>query len=356
MVRAAPIAALAALVLGGCSSLDGDGTSEALADVREFFGASDPIRHARLLESHHDRKTFRHEPDLPPAWEACLDEIGVLQDSAYASWRERGAAIYVLARAATSDPGALHRAAAVRALRTIGMPVLAAEDPPSVPGPASEVAAAVSRLPALHAVEDGIHLGAQARADCAALMRVLGDLRPTPPQHQTREESLQALHELRGTLYAVIGETRSALAHADGDVQGAADRALVNLAGQAAFRAFAFAAIHDADARVRTEAYEALGGVRAGEGVPLLALAFRFERVATAKARIVASIADACAAEDGADAGRAAGVPVLIAALDEPASTVRFHGHRGLVALAGQDLGESRSAWIRWWSREKPGP
>jgi hypothetical protein len=354
MLRAALTAALAAAVLGGCSTVEGEGASGTLADIREFFGASDPFRHARLLESHHDRKTFRHEPDLPDAWESCLGEIGVLAESAYANWRERGVAILVLSRVATADPGALHRAAAVRALRTIGTPVLAAEDPPSVPGPESEVAAAVRRLPLLHAPEDGTHLGAEARADCARVLRVLGDLRPTPPASQTREESLQTLRVLQGTLYAVLGETRSALAHADGDVQGEADRAIVNLAAQAAFRSFAYAAIHDADARVRTEAYGALGGLRAGEGVPILALAFRAERVATARAPLVACVADACAADSGA--GRAAGVPVLIAALEDPASTVRFHGHRGLVALAGEDLGGSRAAWIRWWSREKPGP
>lgn len=349
--RSAALAALSALALGGCGTFGGDG--ETFSDLREFFGASDPMRHARRLDSHHDRESYRHAPDTPPTWDACFEEIGVLAASHYANRREIASAVFVLTRVATEDPGALHRAEAVRALRAVAAPMIAAEDPPAVPGAESEVSAAVTRLPELHATKDGIHLGAEAREECAALLRVIGDLRVPPVSAADPRAARKPLRDLRGALLAVLGETRSDLAHREADIRGPADRALANLCAQATLRVFGIAALHDPDARVRGDAYDALGAVRPEIGLPILAAAFRRERTAAARARLVEAV---CVASAEAGDGRAAGVPVLIAALDDPTSTVRFLARRGLTAMAGEDLGEARGPWVRWWNREKPGP
>jgi len=354
MPRAALPAALAAAVLAGCGTLAGEGPGEALAEFREFFGASDPIRHAGRLERHHRLDSFRHDPDLPPTWEACLEEIGVLARSRYADWREIGVAVFVLTRVATEDSGALHRAEAVRALRAIGGRALEEEDPPAVPRAEPEVHAAMARFPILHSREDGTHLGAEAREECARLLGVLGDLRRPPPPVPAPTESAQALRLLYGALHMVLSGTRSDEAHAGPEHRAAADRAIANLSAQAVVRALAAAALHDRDPRVRAEAYDALGTLRPGVGMPILGIAYRRETSGPARARLVRAAAALSASGDGEV--RATGVPILITALDDAAPTVRFHARDGLAAMAGEDLGDAPEPWIRWWSREKPGP
>jgi HEAT repeat protein len=346
---------LAPLLLAGCGSLGGQGAEEAFSDVREFFGASDPVRHARILQGLHDEATWRHQPDVPPTWDACLAEIRTLRESRYADLREAGAAIVFLARCATEDPSALHRAEAVAALLPPARKAREGEDPPAVPGAEDDVGRALKSMVGLHDRELGVHLSPQARADCAAALRTLGDLRIPPPPVASPDEARHAVRILRGTLFAVLAETRSADAHGDGEVRVAADRACANLAVQCVGRSVVAAAQFDADERVRGEAYDALADLLPEGAVETLRSAFGRERSDPARLRLVRALGET--AVRGGEGARAAAVPVLIAALDDDASAVRWNARESLRAVAGRDLGDAASSWIAWWaSREKPGP
>jgi len=48
-------------------------------------------------------------------------------------------------------------------------------------------------------------------------------------------------------------------------------------------------------------------------------------------------------------------IPYLIRGLDHPASRSRPRVVKYLKSLTGQDFGENKTAWIRWWSAQNVG-
>jgi hypothetical protein len=356
MQRTAGILAVAVLlaVAPSCTSLNPESAGEFAGEVAEFLGASDPVKHAGRLETLHDTASFRHVPDEPGTVDRCLAEVRNLAGSDYGTWREAAVATVVLMRVATEDPVALNRGEAVRALERFGTMLGEAEDPPVDPAPEDEISRGLPRLRALHGKEDGLHAGEAEATECAALVRRIGDFHAALPVEASLPEVRLRLKILRGTLRAVLIETRSEAAHADVAVKSGIDRAAVNL-GVQAVRVAAFAAmVYDPDDRVREEGATAIGRIRAPGAAAMLKFAFTRERDATVRRRLVQSLGTAAAAGDRQV--RDLAIPVLVLALEDDDRSVGWNARDALRVLAGKDLGDRAEPWILWWdgARQKP--
>jgi len=348
-IPAALALALAGIASAGCETLSSEGAGEVADDVAEFFGASRPARHVERLDRLHDTATFAHRPDLPPAYEACLEEIGILSRCEYASWRDASGAAFILARAATEDPASLHRGEAAAGLARLGEWFAESEEPPADgPTPEAEAAAALDGLRRTHAAAKGRgHDGAA----CEARYRRLAGFRIPLAADPAAEDLRRSLKNLRGILLGVLLESRED----PGDAAAAAvDPALVNLGVQVVRTALAGTLLHDGDPRVRGEASDGLGRV-GGAGIPaLLATAYRRETDTGVRRRVVGAAGALAAKTGGTDRGEA--VRILLAALDDDDRTARLRARGVLRELAGRDLGEKAGPWIEWWATAGAGP
>jgi hypothetical protein len=345
---AASALAFAAAASAGCASLASGDLATFSDDVAEFFGADLPARHVERLERLHDGTTFAHRPDLPATYDDCFGEIRALADSGYDDWRDASGAVFLLARAATEDDAALHRAEAVRGLASVGAYFAGSEDPaPAKPITGTEVAAALDRLRRIHAEagKTGRH-----GDECRALLRRIADFRipiPGEPGDALLQAGLrQDLRVLRGTLLGVLVESRP-----DGEE---ADQTLVNLGAPIARTAVAAALLYDVDPRVRSEAAAALGGLGGERPGGILRNAYGRESDDAVRRRVVIAAGRVAAVAKGSD--REGAVQVLLAALDDDDRTARLRARDALRESAGEDLGEAQGPWVEWWARAGAGP
>jgi len=346
-LRSCVVAALAAVP--GCASINDVQPREILDSITEFLGQSNPSKHVRRLVALHDTGTFRHDPDLPPTYDACVEEVRILGGSDYGTWRDVAVSTFFVTRVAVDDQAALNRGEAVRALVRLGGMVAGAEDPPEGAGaPEKEVSDALQRLRAIHG-PGGVHdpPGPETAGECAALVHRIGDLRLDDPTGATTSDLRYRLGILRGFLNILVA---TGLADEDRspEATAAVDRTVINIAAQAARLSLLAAARSDERAEVRAAAADALGAIGAGRAIPGLAAALRTERTAAVRREAVQSLGVLAGAGEAEAAGA---VPSLLSALEDDDRSVRFNAREALAALAGKDLGEERAPWIEWWVR-----
>ncbi len=356
MRRSRIAAALLALAAGvpACASLNPSGAGEFLGEVAEFLGSSNPVRHASLLEALHDTDGTHHVPDEPGTVDHCLKEVRVLASSDYGSWREVAVAAFFLTRVATGDPAAMSRGEAVRGLARFGTMLGEAEEATSDPAPEDEITRALPRLRALHDRETGDHVGEGAEAGCMALVRRFGDFRLPLATEPHAPEIRYQVKVLRGTLMALLIDTRSEGAHADAGIAAGIDRAAVNLAGQAVRAAVLAALDFDPDERVREAAAGVLGEIRPAGSVSMLRHAREREKSPTVRRRIVQALGGLALRATGPE--KEIAVLSLILALEDDDRSVGWNAREALRTLAGEDLGDRSDPWVRWWNRAKTGP
>ncbi len=330
-----------ALAAAGCGAT-WDGTAE-------FFGASRPGLHVRRLDALHDPKTFRHRPDEPATFEECLEEVLVLADEEYDEPGDAAGAVFLLARVATEDSAALHRAQACRGLGRLGALLTGSADPPAGPPPTEgEAAAALARLREIHAAGHGSDAEV---IECAALFRRLGDFRVPLLADPGPSGYGRDLRILRGTLLGVLAESRS---ESGTPGEGESERALRLLGLQVVRTALAGSTLHDGDPRVRAEAALAAGSFGGADMAAVLRTAYLAEVQIPAR-RAIAEAAAAVAARLET-AARGPSVVLLLTALDDDDRGIRFEAREGLSALAGEDLGGKPGPWQRWWAGEQVRP
>ncbi len=352
MRRGAALLVVALAALPACGTLRGGGSGEFLDDLSEFLGRSNPGRHVRRLVALHDTATFQHEPDLPPAYDACVEEVRILGSSGYETWRDVGIAAFYLTRVAVDDPSALSRGEAVLALRRLGKMVFEAEDPPAGSGLAEkEVTAALVRLRDIHGPGAGHRPpGPETAAECARLVRSLGDFRYDDPVEGTAGLRYR-LKNLRDMIQVLVA---TGLADEDRtpEARGVADRTVVNIAAQAVRLSLVVALQSDARPDVRASAADALGATGAVRMLPALVAACPVEADATARREIVQSLDELLPGP--AAPGAAEAVPVLLVALEDEDTSVRYNARAALKRLAGSDLGAERAPWVKWWAQAAP--
>ena len=347
MRRHLPALLALALLAPACATTGTEEGIDLLAAVREFIGGRGPADHVERLGVLHDTATFRHVPDLPPTEETCLDEVRSLARADYGTWREVAVATFYVTRVASEDSSSLNRGEAVGALARLGGMVLEQEEVPAAPSGGDAAARALKRLRELHDPVSNLHPSAEAAAECAAEVAVLGSYRAAAPPDALRAELQYELRVVRGTLMGLMVETRSFDAHRDAGHAAAIDRAAVNLASQAVRLSLASALRFDPQPTVRTAAAAAAARLGVPGMAEVLQHAYAREESAAVRHGLVTAASVAAAA---GRADRGDGVTLLIAALSDDDEKVRFVARDALRSTAGEDLGPRAEAWIRWWA------
>ncbi|MHC4820364.1 MAG: hypothetical protein ACYTDX_01425, partial [Planctomycetota bacterium] len=272
-----PALVLTAAALGGaCASnpFSSEGANKFVQDISEFLGGGNPSRHVQNLVDLHDAATFEHRPDVPPTYEACLEEIRELEQVDYDTWREVALATFFITRVAVDDQSALNRGEAVRALARLGGMCFDAEAERTRPAATEkQVTDAIRRLRAIHGL-GGVHVpdDAATAEECVGLLTIVGDLELDRPPNYTDAELRFRLRNLRGILKVIVS---TGLAEEDRseEAQAAVDRTVIAIASQAARLSLMDAVIDDTDTTVRAAAADILGRLRVRSTAPGLKFA-----------------------------------------------------------------------------------
>ncbi len=350
-LRAAALLALT--VVGGvrCASNPADvvskGITDAVSGFEDLFALDLPSEHLRRLRDLQEPNLRRLRADVPDALEQSCAALRALGATNYASWRDAAIVTQVVSALATEHTAGLVRVESLDTLAQLAPWTVAADVPAETSYTEADAFDALRVLGEARGKSDS---DPSFTAEVLHAVRTLGGYRFESPASVGADASDRAFaqrraSELRSARGVLQSFTTSLLEGfvADPEIRDAMDRAYVSLGASVLRLSFVVALSSDGSDAVRANAARHLGELTFPVGAAALTRAVRGDTSSPVRRA-------ACTALGRHPAEVA--VPPLLDALRDPLPDVRGAAARALAAATGEDLGDDRAAWQRWWSAQ----
>jgi hypothetical protein len=341
----------------GCATNPSDAISEGIAGaingMEDWFGGGDlPSEHLEDLRALHQPGTWKLRTDVPGALEDARDALRALGEADYSTWRDAGIVTQVVSSIAIDHTAGLMRIEALDTLARVGPWTIDAAQPPEIDATEEDVIDALKIVRLAQGKKDTDPL---LTAQVLHAVKILGSFKfdsgaPLPEDISLRIAARRhgsKLRNARGVLLAFTGSTLEGF-RADPDISAAMDRAYVSLSGAVIRATFVTSLTGDKKPTVRATAGRHIGTLRLEGGAIELSRSLEEDLSSSVRRASVTAL------------GRyppEVAVPGLIEGLYDDMPEVRGSASRALAASTGQNFGNDRGAWRRWWqqaSRTKP--
>jgi hypothetical protein len=323
-----------------------------LADVEALLGSSSgPGRYLLEIRDLKEPESWAFKADAEDPLERTRRAVRALATCDYASWAESALVVEILSSMADEHPSSLVRAEALDTLARLAVWTFRAESPTDHPSTNAEMIEAVKVLKSALGKDDSdAAMTFQVTAAVATLATYPFDrveLGADAGSHAVaaREHSSQLRRLARGALRAINGRGLEGFL-ADPGVREALDEAFVSVSADVIRLTLAKAALADPAETTRAAALRDIGNLAYEDSAAVAGLALRHDPYASVRR-------EAARALRGYPVETAA--PHLLDALTDEMADVRGAAAASLAILTGQDFGDDRAGWVRWWQSRARG-
>ncbi len=316
-----------------------------------FGGSSMPGKYLTAIRDLHEKKSWTFLPDADEPLQRTCTAVRALATCDYASWGEAALVVEILSSMADEHPSSLVRSEALDTLTRMAPWTLGAVVPTDRLVTDAEMIDAVKVLksaigkddsdPALtFQVATAVSALSSYRFDHVEPVAESADNKVAARAHATK------LSTARGALRSINGRMLEGM-QGDAGVREALDRAYVSLSSAVIRLTLMKASLGDPVDTTRVAALRDLGTLAPQGGGPVLRTVLLGDPFASARREAAKSLAAYPIA---------IAAPALIDGLADEMTEVRTAAARSLGTLSGENFGDDRTAWIRWWSTKRTPP
>lgn len=317
-----------------------------LGDLEGLFGTSSvPAKHLLAIRDVHEARGWVFRKDVDEPLEKTRSAIRALAECDYASWNLAALTIEVLSEISDEHPSSLVRAEALDTLTRMGDWTLKAATPPTRVATDAEVFEAMKTLrDAAGKTDADPAFTFQVQTAVVALANSEFhklEIRPSDEPAAATDRCRARLRAARVSVKRLIDRTLENF-QADPGVHDALERAYVSLSSSVVRLSLAKAALADPADTTRATAVRDLGALAPDDGGAVLRLALLRDTRGSVRREAAKSLAMYPAN---------VAVPALIDGLADELADVRGAAASSLASLTGQNLGDDRAGWLRWWEK-----